>query len=129
MDVQNTLLLAHLIGAGYVGIHIVSSIFAIFQNDISQYRKLSSRIALGGGYQLVSGSILALVSVHSELSLIQFCSKIGLYTGIILFAEALLLYKMKKYEELQFPYQVVLSSLIFGLFFTIITIFDLYTAI
>lgn len=129
MEIQNTLLLAHLIGAGYVGLSVISAVFSLYQKKSSSYKKLSLQIGVGGAYQLISGSLLALASVHSQGYLWDFCNKISLYIGIIFLVEILLFKRMQKYQDLSFPTHVVISSLTFAVLFVFMTILRIYITI
>lgn len=124
MTPQQILLLLHLGGAVVVGFYIFQSLIALFFKPAPTYRQLAVKIGLSSGFQLISGSLLALSSPTSG-SLFHFCSQISLYLGATLLVESLLFQRMRATQYL-FPSKLVSSSLSAGLAVTVFTILKLY---
>lgn len=116
-------LFVHLVGAVIVSIFTFLALVALLTKSSAKYSFYAKSIAISGAFQLVSGSLLGW-SIHSNL--FAFCTRIGMYLGVILLTEMVLFMAMKKYA-LPFPSFQVASSLSFGVLFVIITIInDLY---
>lgn len=125
MNLLNILLLAHLTGAVATGFFILKAFINLLKNQASTYKSSAIQIGVGAGYQLITGSFLAMNSNTSE-SLLAFCSKMGLYIGIVLFVEALLFLRMQKDQMWIKPAQIAFSSLSIGIVFTLYTVFHIY---
>jgi hypothetical protein len=125
INIEQILLLLHLLGAVSVGILIIAAGFALVTRKSHFYKSFALLIALGAGFQLVSGSLFA-ISVQSNESLLAFCSKIGIYLTVIGIIEALLFSRLQAEKQNTFPARIVASSLMFGMSFVIFTTIILY---
>jgi hypothetical protein len=115
------LLFSHITGALLLGYFIVSALVQIYTNKENTFKKSAITIGLAAGYQLITGSLLAL-DIQTKSGLFGFCSKIGLYLAIVISVEYLLFYRMQKNTAVIMPARLVLSSLIIGIVFTGATI-------
>lgn len=125
MIITNILLIAHLTGAFVIGFFILKAVTDILRNQSASYRTSSMQIAVGAGYQLITGSLLAM-NINTSQSLLAFCSKMSLYIGIVFFVEALLFYRMENNQSKMIPARIAVSSLSIGTLFTLFTIIHVY---
>ena len=100
-------LIIHLFGAIFFFIFFTEVLISIFRNSVIKYRILSIQIALTTCIQLISGAILTLLTFQN-VSVLGFCSKVGLYIFIALFAE-LILYKKIKVNTQGFTFKRIIS--------------------
>lgn len=114
------LLFSHITGALLLGFFIVSALVQIYTNKENTFKKSAITIGFAAGYQLITGSFLAL-DIQTKSGLFGFCSKIGLYLAIVISIEYLLFYRMQKNAVIM-PIRLVLASLIIGIIFTGATI-------
>lgn len=124
----NILLIAHLMGAFGLGIFIVNAFVNLYKNRTESFQRSSVQIGIGAGYQLITGSLLA-IDIKTMQGLLHFCNKMGLYVGIVLFVETLLFYRMQKNKNWAASAGIAFSSLTIGLLFTLVTIFNIYGSI
>ncbi len=122
---QNILLIAHLLGAGAIGFFILKAFIQLYKNQSSEYKNSSIQIGMSAGYQLATGSLLAL-NIQTTQGLLNFCNKMGLYLGIVLLVESILFYRMQKNQSWIAPARFVFSSLSLGIIFTLATVFHIY---
>ena len=101
-------LVIHLFGAIFFFIFFTEVLISIFRNSVIRYKILSIQIALTTCFQLISGAILSLLSFQN-VSVLGFCSKVGLYIFIACFAE-LILYKQIKINTKGFIFKRIISS-------------------
>lgn len=111
-------LILHLLGAGYLGILTFASFFSLISKKVLYYKHLSKQVAVIGCFQLVTGSLLTLL-IKKNGSVLTFCSKIGLYLGIVLLLEYLLYKALPKENRTYFPLSFVTGVLSFGIFISI----------
>src|SRR3989344_6666702 len=104
---KELLLAIHIGGAVVTGAVVAASFAALAGGGARFYRRLSLFVGLGGGFQLVSGALLALVSSDTVLS---FCSRIGVYAFVVLATEAFLALAMRRSKE-RFPKKFALYPL------------------
>ena len=98
----------HLLGAIFFFILFAEVLISLFKNSVNRYKILSIQIALTTCFQLISGVILTLLSFQN-VSVLGFCSKVGLYIFIACFAE-LILYKQIKINTKDFTFKRIISS-------------------
>lgn len=115
---EDIFLFLHIIGAGVVGAFIIFAMGDLLRRQATYYVLYAKSIAVGGAYELITGSLLA-VTLHSTV--FAFCARIGAYLGIILLSEIVLVIAMKKVPE-AFPAFHVISSLSVGMVVVLLTI-------
>ncbi len=71
--------------------------YVLKKNLLSSYKKLAIIIASIATTQVITGSLLALLS--DKTSSIVYCSKIGIYIAVLFVIEYLLLRKMQKKDN------------------------------
>lgn len=106
-------LVTHLIGTFILFFLICQTILAFKKDNVNIYINLAVRIAIITGLQLLTGAILTIISL-SEANLTMYCSKIGLYIGVILTTEYIL-YKKARKKNILFPIKTVAIPIAIGL--------------
>ena len=124
MSFYNILLFFHVTGAAFLGVVILFVIYALMKNISSLYASYASTIAVGTCIQIITGSLLTLVSTE-RVSLVHYCSKIGVYFVVLITSEVLLYLNILKVKNKLFPFQIVTSSLTLSLLFRLFTVFRL----
>lgn len=124
MNLFHIVLISHILGSVFVGILVVSILYIAFRNKSVFYKPSALYLGLAAGYQLATGSMLAIMMPGAE-SLFSFCSKIGLYISVILFAQIILYMKMRQSNAAVFPVRAVVSSIGTGMVFVISAIISL----
>ncbi|HEY4496623.1 MAG TPA: hypothetical protein VI432_00530 [Candidatus Paceibacterota bacterium] len=118
------LLVLHIIGGVLIGLLIILSFLCILFGKNRYYIWLAGAIGIGGGVQLVTGSLLTMISSGS---LLMFCARISLYLVTIIVAEGVLWIAMSK-DKLIFPPKLVfapiIGSLAFAVFGGVITFYS-----
>lgn len=124
MELTQVLLLTHILGSIVVGILVAAILYLVFRGKSSLYKTFALYLGISAGYQLVTGSLLAIATPGSH-SIFAFCSKIGIYLAIVLATEVLLYVKMRKNNVVLYPLRAVASSLSVGLLFVVAAIITL----
>jgi heme A synthase len=106
------ILILHIVGACMAGLAALSTAFVIGREQQRSYR--SSAIILGalGGFQVVSGVLLAFVS--PQITILSLCNNIALYLSTWFVLETLLFLRMNKIS-VPFPFTPALSPVIASL--------------
>lgn len=115
MAVTNLLLLIHLTGAFITLAMVVSSFLLILLNKSSLYRNISIGLAGITLFQIVSGSLLSLLSTDSVL---VYCRSVAGYMTIVFTTEFVLFWKMKINI---FPSKFVFATLTASLIVILVT--------
>ena len=124
MNIVQLLLASHILGSIFVGALVAFILFISFRNKAALYKSSALSLGLAAGYQFITGSLLVIAMPGAE-SLFSFCSKIGLYLSVILFAEVVLYMKMRQHSEAVFPAKAVVSSIGTGMVFVLTAVFTL----
>lgn len=106
-------LFLHLLGALGMALLLMKSFIIYVQGQYASYSLYARFIAAGTAFQLVSGSLLALVSL-TPISPLSLCVRIGFYLGVCIFIELLLLLAMLR-EGAVYPTRSVALWLLGGL--------------
>ena len=104
-------LLIHLIGAIATFLFIFLGAMSLFKNQTEKFSFYAKSIGILGGYDLISGSILTIVS--SNQSALVFCGRIAFYISLIAVTEMVFYFKMKGislFPKKALAYSSVLSS-------------------
>ena len=107
----------HVVGAILIGLVLTCALIAVYLNKPAQFSKYASAIGLNFVLQLITGSLLAIMTTHS-VSLAHFCSNIAIYVVATIAVEGVLLWKMQR----QFPFTIFLPSMGVGLLAVVATI-------
>jgi hypothetical protein len=84
------LLTFHIFGALFLFVYMAYSLFS------KKYRRNALITALTGALQITTGTIL---SIQAQSTLLDYCTRIGLYLALIVFVETTLYIKIKKVER------------------------------
>ncbi len=115
----------HLAGAIITGVLIIRAFAALIKDQILRYKPLAFQIAFAGAFQLITGSLLIFADRHA-MSLASACSRIGMYLGLVIFAEIFLYRRMRNEGTYSFPTRAVFSSLSGSLVIVILALFTHY---
>ena len=115
----DSLLLVHILGACLTGIMAAYAGVIMWQNQDSSYRTASIILGALGGFEVITGTLLSVIS--SQITSISLCANIIIYVSVVLFFEALLFLKMRKVSVV-FPLVVALSPIATGLTLLLATI-------
>ncbi len=122
----NLLLVIHILGAIILGVIVILAWINLFKSTSDTYISSARHIGIGAGFELITGALLA-VHIQSYSGLLQYCSKLFIYLGIILFTEIVLLYRMKNHEMTNFRTRIAFSMLAAGIIINIAAIFHILT--
>ncbi len=105
---EKYLLMIHLLGAMYLGGYILYALMQVFQDNSEMIGKSIQSIAASSTFQIITGSILALLS--SNYSFTQYCRNIGIYIVVVTAVELLLVLKLKTSSDERLPYRHILTT-------------------
>ncbi len=94
------ILAAHLIGACATGVAASYAGIALWRQQESSYRPLSTWLGMLAGFEILSGTLLAIDSL--SISAQSLCTNIAVYLAVVFFMEGILYARMKK-VSLAFP--------------------------
>lgn len=102
------LLIIHLIGAGLLGIILISAVYQLLRSaQLSVMVGQAKAIALGTALQLITGSLLMIAT--PQASVWRFCANIALYLIAVVAIELMLSMRIRKLSG-AFPKRVIQVS-------------------
>lgn len=114
-------LFLHIVGSVVVFLLSVTSIFGMMLGWRSSYYSLALSLAAASCFQLLSGTLM-FWSVGGGSDLFAFCERIGIYFGITLLVEALLMVRIMQEKSFLLRKRYILWTLSPGIVSVIITI-------
>lgn len=106
-------LTAHIAGAFVTGISILYALWLLVKPDTAKNKKALGLLGSMSVFQVVSG---ALLSATADESTLAFCTKIGVYLGIIIAVQVALMLKQQNHSLRPLVYTYGLNTLIIGLY-------------
>jgi hypothetical protein len=110
----SVLLAIHLLGGALTGIIAAYAAIVMWQKEESSYRRTAIVLGFLGGFEVLTGVILSVVS--SQVTSISLCTNIIIYLSIVLFMEVLFFLRMHTISML-FPITKALSPIATSLSF------------
>lgn len=114
----NYILYFHIIGALILGLFVLATIFILSKKKSAYYKNFAIYIAYGSALQILSGVLLSAVQAE-KMSLLAYCSRLGLYLAILFITE-FMIYMAMKNKNIIFPSKLVFNSTALAIFLAII---------
>lgn len=92
------MIIIHIIGAGILGIFVLTAIATLITKKARYYKFLAISIAVNTLVQIVSGVWLTIASSEG-MSVIAFCTRIGAYLFLVLVMEVSLILAIRSAER------------------------------
>jgi len=115
----NIILALHIAGACTAGIVALYTAFILGRGQQRVYRRSATTLGLLGGFQVVSGILLAFIS--PQITTLSLCDNIAMYLSAWFVLEALLFVRMKK-VSVPFPLTPAFSPVIASLLLMVVAL-------
>lgn len=106
---NSLVLMVHIAGSLAVLAFVVASFASVIQSKTSRFAFLAKYLGFATLFQVISGSILMLLSLGS-MSVLNFCGLVAFYMGVVFITESVLFFKMRSNAIMQFPRQSLATS-------------------
>jgi hypothetical protein len=119
-DMDSLFLSLHIAGALGLAVVAVFTFLQMYIKKLHLHFSLAKWIAYAGGFQVITGSILALIST-TNTPITVFCSKMGIYITSIVILEVLIYQQMQRNKIYVFPVRAIMTTLTLSITVTGIT--------
>lgn len=109
----SSFLALHLFGAGATAVVAAYAAVVLWRREEGRYRVCAMTLGLIAGSEVVTGTILAILS--ARITALSLCGNIAIYLSIVLLLEMILFVRMKK-VSVQFPIIRTFSPIALSLF-------------
>ena len=109
----------HIVGACVTGIVAALAGVVLWRRDTAQYRKYAVMLGFLGGFEVLCGITLSVVS--AQISTVSLCGNIAIYLSVLFFLEAVLFMRMHR-VSLVYPAKLALSPMMASLLLMVASI-------